>query len=466
MLFLTAFVAAALVASILFPDGKADKEVRIIGSVTLLICFIGSLCVWLWTSRAYIIADEDGLRWRSIKQERSAPWNEVTDFYDLYISSTRTYGRVETTAGQVKLGDYGNQEKLRAFIQSHACNSASREWKIKNPQSLKKMKSWPQEFGYNIFWNSLLRLAALIFLFGLCIAGAWQMRDALSFQPMSLQLRVLGVVVALFIGAIPILMFVAHFAMWKNVRQRFGQHVFATSEGIVFIDKTRRIEALWDEVADYRIEQKGGFAGENYIVETTHGNWSFSSDISRFEILKQLIIEYSINAVASEWKRPIDIDGITAKNARWAEQQKAGEQNIYHFRSNTNRAMLWFFWAIGSQPLIGILFNTSFMDSKLHLPAYIYLLVVVCFASWMTYLYKHDYVATDANGISHRTPFGTKFIAWDNIESFGKSDLGFSVIVGQKTRIRFCNVIVREEQLRNEIAQRSINSQTREWHHI
>ena len=464
MLFLTAFVAAALIASVLFPDGKTDKEARIVGLLTLLICSIGSVCVWLWTSRAYIIADENGLRWRSIKQERFARWDEVTDFYDFVMPNTRTYGRIETFSGQLKLGDYNNQEALRAMIQDRATNAASREWKKKNVSP--KVKTWPQEFGYNVFWNSVLRLLMLAFLLGLLGSWVWQTWTALFVEPMGFQIRVLGAVAALFVGAIPVLLFVAHFAMWKSIRQRFGERVIATLENITFIDEACRIEARWDEVTDYYIERSGNFANSRYIIETVHGNWSFSNDIGHFVLLKHLIVEYSIATQAREWTGQSDIDKISAKDARWEENQKVGGQNIYHFRSNTNRAMLWFFWAIGSQALLGTFFNASFPDSKSPISAYIYLLVVVCFASWMTYLYKHDYVATNENGITHRTPFGTKFIAWDNVESFGRSDLGFSVIVAKNTRIQFCNVIVRQEQLRNEIAQRSINSQTREWHEL
>ena len=271
------------------PDIHRNPVAPFVWSATFTLLSLGCVVAFaLYVLRARIIADENGLRWRDIRKELFARWDEVTDFYDSPLSSTRTHGRVETVAGKLSLEDFTNQEKLRAYIQSHATNAASREWKVKDPQRTKEIESWPQEFGYNVFWNNVLRLSVLAFLLCFCGLAIWQMWATLFVEPISFQLRILGVVAALFVGAIPVLLFVAHFIMWKNVRKRFGERIVITPQNIVFIDRTRQVEARWDEVTNYYIERTGGFAGANYVVETTRGNWSFSNDISRFLVLKQL----------------------------------------------------------------------------------------------------------------------------------------------------------------------------------
>lgn len=96
----------------------------------------------------------------------------------------------------------------------------------------------------------------------------------------------------------------------------------------------------------------------------------------------------------------------------------------------------------------------------------VFALVGACIASWITYLYKHDYIATDERGLTHRTPFGQRFIAWDDVTRFGKNDWGFFFIFGENARLCFFGGIVRQQELLDEIARRASNSQTREWHHI
>ena len=448
-----------------YPDVHRNQMALYIWAIVWgLLTIILATCLTFYALRSYIIADKNGLRWRNMGKERSARWDEVTEFYNLSISSTQTYGRIETTSGQVKFGDYDNQEALRAIVQNRATNAASREWKKKNASP--KIKTWPQEFGYNVFWNSVLRLLMLAFLLGLLGSWIWQMWATLSVEPMSFQLRVLGAVVVLLIGSLPALLFVAHFVMWKSVRQRCGERVIATLENITFIDKARRIEARWDDVSDYYIERSGNFSGSRYIIETAHGNGSFSNDIGRVALLKQIVIEYSINAKSNEWELEIDADQISEKNTHWEEQQKADGRNIYHFRSNVNRAMLWFFWSLGLSPIFHLLLAQYSENPARTNPLWIALVFGASFASWMTYLYKHNFIATDEHGIYHRTPFGEKFIAWNDVEYFGKSDWDFSYVVGKNTRIRFYSVAVRQQQLLAEIAKSSTRSRTREWHHI
>ena len=470
------FVAGGLIATILFPD-KNSKGVVPLGSLCLAVVFAGFSYMTLLTFRAYIIADENGLRWRDVRKENFARWDEITDFY-MDESSTRK-AVVETKHGEIDLRNFNNQEALRAFVQHHATNAASLEWTTRHVA--KEMK-WPQIFSYRHAQNIVVPL--LPFFLAILIVAAPYLGNSncdcgvnsapvqkpqsvlQSFHEMlaygglfmgSLMIVMICAVVAsmLFLFTLPIIQFII------DTRPRWKQRIVATPDDITFLDGDQTIRAIWSDVTKVS-KLRDRFLIRTYEVETQVGNFGFSDNLSGESRLLQLFREYSQDAI-QQLDEEIEIEqrGILGR------VRIENGQCVHGFQSRQSRWMLWMVWSFAFTPALWLAIYHPADEPQIHTLALIAFSVIgVILASALTLFYKRNFVATNENGISHHTSFRTKFIAWNDVERFGKNDLDFYIVESADARIRFWGEIAQKKELLETIAQSSTRSVTREWHHI
>ena len=315
--------------------------------VVFVICWpVGALflCVVMYCTlhlaRGFVRADDAGLKWRGIGKIRSASWDEVTDFYDASSPRGARKFAVETKVGILKLdGQWTNTGALRDFIQSHATHSQSRAW---TKQS--KGEKWPRVFHYRGWDNRwfLPMITAVGIIFWPCFFGA------ILFQPQNVRaeftdfgflLGVLSIIgkLCLTLGK-PILYALTFWPMLREVRRRQKECITATPDGLTFEDGVQRIEARWDEIANFYIAPPTRKLGNRvYVVETAHGNFDFVQELGPYQGLQTLIAERALNSSSREWKTPgaKDIETIGGEKSKWRDGQR-----VHSYRTRSNRAFL------------------------------------------------------------------------------------------------------------------------------
>ena len=114
----------------------------------------------------------------------------------------------------------------------------------------------------------------------------------------------------------------------------------ADARGLVFEEGSRRLEATWDEVMDYFIAPFSGItAASRYVVITRSGAFDFTPHLYDVAILRQMIAHYAKSApcpVAAGADETLGGDAL-----RWTRSPQGDRERVYHYRTRTNRALLW-----------------------------------------------------------------------------------------------------------------------------
>lgn len=438
----------------------------IIGSLLL----VPTLVYAVWLARAQVVADTGGLRWRSLGGWTSAPWVEISDYYDRPHSANAVLMVVE--APNATLSWLASTRapavlSLRRLIAQRATRAAATTWAIlgtrpDEPRSL--------TFAYRA---SDLRIMAIIMW--TCVigwTGMWVYLTGLgairklpeTLGQMGWLLGLLGAVV--FIGfplLLPALALPGFLAL-RETRRRRHQRIRADARGLCFEDGSRRLEVNWDGVMDYFYSPFPGVTGgSRHVVVTRAGTFDFTAHLHDLPILKRMIAHYAKNTPGPDWQ-PRAEEVLGGDALRWTRGPQGDRERVYRYRTPTNRALLWLPTAL---TLMLILLPSVLREASLDPPddSSMWLAWVPgALSLWGWWRYFHASVRISGRGISQTIPFGRRFIPWTEVREYRHIGDGSKLaVVSDRSSIRFWGGLADVEELKEEIAQRAVHSPRGGW---
>lgn len=446
-----------------FLPPSRPQEIAAFGTMAGL-CAAGALLTALWVMRAQIVADDSSLRWRSLGKWRTAQWEDVSDFYDKLpppdkrIAKTATV--IVTQNGTVKIGqDWDERERLREIVAQNAVNSQASEWGI---LGTRPEDNWPRIFRYDALSSQPLPIS--IFFVGLVSLFAFAVGPKLvhTYGTPEWIWNVAGGVVTLML-----LLPFGGVLIWTIgiQRRRFRQKIIVTRAGICFEDGAQTIEANWPDVTNFYEEMDA--RSTRYILETRHGNFDFTAALTDARLLMLIVAQ---NA-PGEWKRRGDFDTLGGVTAQWSSGREGVGERIYHYRTRSNRALLWLIGlfafllplGIGLQIALGIP-----VKGDLHIPFGISSILLAAFL-WTIWRYYAAAIHTNGDGITQYAPFGKRHLRWAEITEYARKssdDPRFVLRNDKGQQIVFWSGIVGEGELKDEIERRAANSRNQTWNSV
>ena len=445
-------------------SGPGSRIDAVLSAVCFALCIAALILAIIWARRGAIIADETGLRWRRFGGWKCVGWDEVSDYsgrqYRKSASKTIIAAVIETTAGRIKFGsEWTYSELLLEAVEQRATVAMAREWGLIGTRSC---DPWPRVFGYDTFSNRwsprLLLKLSLMFVVYVLVKPALSLTGlaALVGWRMTLTTAALYLLLTL---PLAILLLVRPLLDYRAVQKRLGERVTLTREGLVFEGGTRHIEARWEEVTGYRIVGTG-----KYTVETGSGAFDFLSSIGNSLLLRENIRLYAIEAADTEWKVRADADALGGEAARWSGGQVGVGARVFHYRTRTVRAWLWYgvLLLVILCGMVAVIFFNSATGSLLDLLPFALImlaLAAVLLKGWQTY--RCGGIHLDEDGLMQMTPLGQTRLPWGQISDFylskGDAPGGVQRVVEGRDgrRIQFSALIVGDEELKAEIARRA-----------
>lgn len=424
-----------------------------------------ALAVWL--IRARIVADINDLRWQRFGGWKSARWEEVQDFYDRLPSQGRQTGVssvIKTTKGNVRFSrEWANADALREQVARRATQAAAKEWGIfgSRPCDL-----WPRVFDYNAWSNRwaarIFSLLLIVFVVYMLATPVQRTISQFGSAGWNVTLVMLGVFILYIFSKGTLFLLVIE--RYRDAGRRRAERITANMQGIVFEDGERRLAAAWTEVTGYGVTSGRNALMFRYAVETQQGDFDFLGEIKGALLLMAIIRRYVTCASDKEWHLRGDFRNLGGETARWSGRRVGVGARVYHYRTRSYRALLWFpaalcaawsflCWATwqgllpGAQAL-GPLSAAAVCG-------------LVFLSGW--YAYRTCRVETDADGLTQITPLGRRRLAWGQIEDYWLTGEGNGVVIGRGERLWFGKGIVGYEELKEEIARRATECGGREW---
>ena len=412
--------------------------------------------------RGAIIGDAKGLRWRRLRKWKSADWSEVKDFYHLREGKQATY-QIETNAGKVSFsqGLESNAEKLAELITLHSTNAKYRTWGVRG---LRESDDEPLVFENEIYGNLFMGALSFITFGGLCVwpfvLEIWHGRVFREFGlilwqfPPFARLIFLIFCVGMWCG-IALLPWISMGMAWSGWRRR-REIIKVTPEGIQWSDGVQYTMAKWNEVTELHVE-KAAFFDRNFWLETAQGGFSFGSSLQGHFFLIRLIDHHAPHLQANA-KLEI-VETLGDEKLKWSGKYIGEGARIYHFRTNMNRAGLWFPTSVCFLPLLLPILRSVNPNPEGGDPTVVFLFIsgiawIGTIVGWL-YFYRSMFRVTE-QGLERITPFKKQFIAWKEIEKL-EGNGGYR-IYGAGERIGILSYFPADwAELKAEIARRAVN---------
>lgn len=429
-----------------------------------LLCLLGACVFAWWLLRAGIAAGDDGLRVRGFGGWETVRWEEASDFYQTLPVQKRSAAAgyvLETASGKVRFpGDWSNAEALRETVVRNAGHSRVSEWSVKG---IRAVDPWPVVFDYNT-WENRWAPRIWLKLFGVFVVYL-VVQPTLQFAATANLIgwtasAAAAVLYLLLIGSVG-LVFLLPLIQYQATARRRAERITADLSGVVFEDGARRLEAAWADVVNYRAVSSHGMLFR-FIVKTRQGEFDFLSSLGNARLLQTIIARYALNADVREWRRAADEDALGGEAARWSDGKVGAGTRFYHYRTRCYRAVL-----LGSA-FLGLVFGLLFASSSLGwlpgtaLPSLTDIVSAALFWSaglllgWRAY--RRNGIAADEKGLTQRTLFGERFLAWEQVQECDVAVLAGKVS-GRSRTIGFSSEIVGCAELTAEIARRTCGRQ-------
>lgn len=403
-----------------------------------------------------IIADENGLRWRSLRNRQSITWPQIRDYYQPEFH--RRNAEIETESGNFKfdLAMMTNAATLRAAIEKHATNARTSQWEV---LGLRPELDWPRTFEYKPEKHRRSSIVSVIFAV-LWVAGfvcaAWSVRDGFAdiWKYSGPAFSFLGLLIfGLTISIGPMFAWIV-IATQRETMMRRAQNIRVSTSGLLYQNGAEHIEDAWNEVLDYYRDPMAFWsaADDRFVVITPRGEWDFTLIEDRF-LLQEIIKRNATNAKYSHWREyHPDREALAAQGER-----------VFTYRTRELRP-----FAIGVVPMIMTLIVLGFFlptdETSRQTPAdrssfLIIMLPYALIAAIFCWTYLVGEIRIVDRGIRQRGILGKKFLTWNEIKQLHRRWSGAYEIVGEKTHIRFRPSIADTKILRDEITRRAINAE-------
>jgi hypothetical protein len=440
-----------------------DVGVFLLFAFMLLILAVLPVVISLQLLCCRVQLSPKGIAWRTIRGWKRSSWEEVSDYYEwARLGYQRTFAYdIITAQGRVRiLADWKGADfaALQSLVQERATNASAKAWEnyhLRLPEGQAQTFSYRK--GDNVFLTSLLSATGLLMLgmFVFSLAPQVIQRN----QSLGIGWVIGGMLVALCLCGMPLLLLFALRGDIKKTWQRRAEHIEIAEKGITFRDNSHTRFAPWEKVRDYYYfsPQHGG----EYILDIEDGEITFTSHIDKVIQLRALIQQYATAAQNTEW-HVVGVDQTTLGSVadRWTSGRQGVGDRIFHYRTLNCRGalrMVCFVTLVfvGLTPVQSWIRTDSWMPSP---EGFIFPLLMVITTLWCWWRYAAARIIIEQDGIVQYTPFGRRFLAWNNIVSYTrKTDTLFftRVLTGaDKKRIRFASQICELVELEAEILRR------------
>lgn len=452
--------------------------IAVVDCVFLLPAIYCALDIWC----GFLQIDERGLRWRSIRRERTATWNEITDFYEKPTGKGRLLSVVETLAGKLTLNDFLDDSAdlllVRETVQSHATSAASTRWQTKADKAAIPL---PKTFVYKSseWWVMRIMLAGLYLAMPLMMLLAKSGSPTAGWNNLIAMLRDFYALyswpmVALFcltmlaVCSMYPLMFTAMIGpQMRATKARLRQRITASERGLTFLDDNVFLEAAWEECEYSRENLPGRLSRPGlYVVQTPRGNFDFVVTMSDCKTLLRLLQERAPQPQEASPRDP-ELSDLGGATAQWSGGEIGKGKRIFRYRTRMNRALLWMPTGIALAPLLAALLFRAMPElaPPRHDGSGFFIggvLLLLAFFGWIPYFKSQ--IRVGENGITARGWRGETFLAWREVREYSRDETyGAFRVFGTEKHITFWPLIADAAELKTEIARRATNAEKRGW---
>lgn len=416
-----------------------------------------AVSIWgaLWIIFGEIIADENGLRWRTVRKWHGASWPQVLDYY--YDTPLKKRATIEFGTKNLNLLSLLTQrDELQVAIAQYATNARTSRWEV---LGLRPETDWPRTFEYKPENHLRGSIVPVIFAV-LWVTGGfymfWSVRGGLAdiWQYSGAMFSLLGLIMfGLVLSFMPAFAWIA-IATRREMQARRAQKIIISLAGLSYEDGAQRIECAWSEVLDYYRDPMAFWSpsDDRFVVVTPRGEWDFTLIEDR-SLLQEIIERHATNAKYSHWR---------LFNPRHEILAAQGER-VFSYRGREQRAII-----IGMTIIIPFFVLLAFSmppvfadnPPRADTPApsavllsYALGIAAICWRAWVG-----EIRLTDA-GATQRGVLGCKFLAWGEITQLRRGALLNCQIVGRGKRLGFTGFISDYKILREEIARRATKAE-------
>ncbi len=435
----------------------ASSSVRVLSTSVAALFGLPALWLTAWLLRARIVADERGLRWRGLGRWRVAEWQDVTDFYTRLLPKGKAQAVTETRAGRVCFGAglWPDCPALRESVSQRATQARAHSWET---WGARPALDWPRTFHYRTADNRALpvMLAFLVAVMAWLAAGSAR-SAARSVALAGWTWWDMG---APLLGVAPLALFSLLPALRaRDTYKRRAQRITLTQEGIGYEDGAARMAAAWEDVQAYSLAAGRGWdMTARHAIRTKQGTFDFTQAISEVLVLRQAIAARAVAAPPTAWRAPDD-DALGGREGRWSGHCEGIGERVFHYRTRTNRALLWLptalLLAMGLLACAGV--------TRVDWPVGFALAVLLGWGWWRYFVAS---VRVGDDDLTQYGLFGRRHVAWEDITDYVRSGddiFTFGNVIGENTRIRFWLGIADAEELKQEIARRAVNCPRHDW---
>lgn len=441
----------------LFSDDPMDVQV-VDFCVSGVLIAAGAVAA-LWISRACIIADSEGLRWRGIGGWHASPWDSVTDYHH-----SPSYGRggwlfIETKAGSLTAVSLLTcLDGLRRIVQEKAAHASAREWWVKGARP---EDPWPRTvFTSPLTWLSLILFSVLLAVGGVAFAalGVSVLVFIEDYYASGSSLLLSHMMALFFIvqGSIALLLARAQAITALHTLQARGEKLSATPEGLQKELAGRIVLMAWDDIS--RVESvRPGDMFRWFRVHADGETAEFGSTVSGWRVLGATLARHAPALKRDvSWMFTSSSDYAGAPKSFWSGAQPGLGQHIHHYRVRGTTVVFWHLLGALLLSTVAVLAGSPPSSQSVvavSLNALVALPLLYALWCWTT-----SHVRTDETGIEWRGPLGTRRLLWGDVQEFRRTGLGAGYVVqGAGARIVFWNGISEFEDLVREIERRTAN---------
>ena len=420
--------------------------------------WLAPLSIWgaIYLSRACVIVDAQGLRWRYTGRWRKASWAEVVSYSEDWLlpsrqgasQQTKPSLKIRTLKGTILVssGNWTSTTELRESVQRNATGASQSGWLVTGGATT----YLPLKCRYDTTVNrNILGWMATIHKYGLLVVAVyfalqWSMTHTLPGWGWLLTPT------GLFVIAKQTLPFLLR-PTYRATQPRLADKVFADKDGLRFITGGSETQIAWADITDLY-----SLGIRSVVVTRDGGEYDFLDTLTDAERLKLVIPRLATNAGYRGWRT-----GTVRRQEIAAGEGQSSVQCVYRYRSQNNCAAMvgltlaaLFVAAVAGGPALIAWQSGAAPGSRefgLAAGGLLGLLAVI----WLWGNYWRGAIRTNEEGITQQSLFGRRFLAWGQIRAFrwrGGMDLTWGCVEGTGGTVTFWKGLGDADRLADEIA--------------
>lgn len=416
-----------------------------------------------------ITADSFGIRWRRWRGWKSAPWNEIADFYTIPSKNKYTIYHISTTSGIVEFNSrWARDEMLKDFVSQQATSSRIKQWEI---LGAREVDTDLREYRYSnipkpeLYVLGYMGLSMAYVLYYMARKLTRKFLDGAA--SMEVLPDLIPVALSIIIGS-PVMYMLSNPIVDILRRRRKQERILITQAGIQYHTLATHLTIPWNEVMSIKAVEREGLQKfrNTYHIKCRNNLIEFTRHISNHAVLLQQIGKHTGQAKLGTdvWTKALDVeDGVSVR-------PDGDGLMVFNYQSPAMRRVLQgaavivlIITAVSVLRYAGILSsrNQQTLLSAVTLPAVLIAgLVLSCL--W----YKRAHVAVSGLGITKAGLLSRRFFGWDEITEYVTvaDNQSFNLrIKTPKQKMDISMGICGGSELMKIIQARAIKASTKEW---